>query len=145
MDFARFKKQEEKNTRKAVKREANKKFKESVGGSCYPRGDLQHPSMSCHGEECGGNILSIKGSRGLSEHFCINGCARSSSHCPRRRTSTRRRAGEAQTVGCVPIASAPSNSPATHVFSKRDLALSVHFRVKNTMLPINSILDSWNV
>jgi hypothetical protein len=41
----------------------------------------------------------------------------------------------AQTIGCVPIASARP---------KRDLALSVHFRLQTTMLPNNLILDSWN-
>ena len=41
-----------------------------------------HPSMSCHGEECGGNIFSIKAALGLSGWACIERCARPSFFCP---------------------------------------------------------------
>lgn len=111
-----------KNTRKAVKRSVSENFKESVGGSCYPRGDLQPVCPSF-------NELSWGRMRG--EYFLNQGCVRPVRMCLYRatcllplllpidhsqeRTSTCERTGtNAQTIGRVPIANVPSKAPDTH-------------------------------
>ena len=48
-----------------MKGNASEKFNESVGCSCYPRGDQPeayyvHPSAGCHGKHYGRNVVLIK-------------------------------------------------------------------------------------
>ena len=133
-----------KNTRKAVKKSAGEIFNESVGGSCYPRGDLQHvcPSLNelSWGGVRGNHFLKLSQRGVWTFRMCPPGICSfllllPIRHARGRWTSTRKRTGDALTVGCVPIASASSLCIISHACL--DLALSVHFRTQATMLPNN--------